>query len=80
MEMVTSTSTPGSRLMEVYDSLCETHTNTLRARSASYDLLHDLAGGVEVDQTLVDLELVAIPGLGTLTARLDKMDKTFSPC
>ena len=36
----------------------------------TYDLLDDLARGVEVDQTLVDLELVAIPGLGTLTARL----------
>ena len=36
----------------------------------TYDLLDDLAGGVEVDQTLVDLELVTIPGLGTLTARL----------
>ena len=36
----------------------------------TYDLLDDLAGGVEVDQTLVDLELVAVPGLGTFTARL----------
>ena len=36
----------------------------------TYDLLDDLAGGVEVDQTLVDLELVAVPGLGSLTARL----------
>ena len=36
----------------------------------TYNLLDDLAGGVEVDQTLVDLELVAVPGLGTLTARL----------
>ena len=36
----------------------------------TYDLLDDLAGGVEVDQTLVDLQLESIPGLGTLTARL----------
>ena len=36
----------------------------------TYDLLDDLARGVEVDQTLVDLELVAVPSLGTLTARL----------
>lgn len=33
------------------------------------ELLDDLSGGVEVDQTLVDLHLVAVPGLGTLTAR-----------
>ena len=37
---------------------------------STYDLLDDLARGVEVNETLVDLELVAIPGLGTLTARL----------
>lgn len=36
----------------------------------THDLLDDLAGRVEVDEALVDLELVAIPGLGTLTARL----------
>ena len=36
----------------------------------THDLLDNLAGGVQVDQTLVDLELVAIPSLGTLTARL----------
>ena len=34
------------------------------------DLFHDLAGGVEVDEALVNLHLIAIPGLGTLTARL----------
>jgi len=33
------------------------------------NLLDELAGGVQVDQTLVDLELITIPGLGTLTAR-----------
>jgi len=33
------------------------------------DLLDNLAGRVQVDQALVDLELVAIPGLGTFTAR-----------
>jgi len=32
-------------------------------------LLDDLSGGVQVDQALVDLHLIAIPGLGTLTAR-----------
>lgn len=39
-------------------------------RSGTYNLLHDLARGVEVDQTLVNLEFEAIPGLGTFTTRL----------
>ena len=38
--------------------------------SRTHDLLDDLAGGVEVDEALVHPELVAIPGLRTLTARL----------
>jgi hypothetical protein len=38
----------------------------------THDLFDNLTGGVEVDQTLVHLELVAIPGLRTLTARLKK--------
>lgn len=33
------------------------------------DLLDDLSGGVEVDETLVNAHLEAVPGLGTLTAR-----------
>lgn len=33
------------------------------------DLLDDLGGGVEVNETLVDAHLEAVPGLGTLTAR-----------
>lgn len=33
------------------------------------DLLDNLARGVEVDQAFVDFEFVAIPGLGSLTAR-----------
>ena len=41
-----------------------------KSGKVTYDLLDDLAGGVEINETLVDLELVAIPGLGTLTARL----------
>ena len=40
-----------------------------RQTPGTYDLLDNLAGGVEVDETLVDLELVAVPGLGALTAR-----------
>ena len=43
----------------------------------THDLLDDLAGGVEVDEALVDLELVAIPGLGTLTARLEMNRKSL---
>jgi hypothetical protein len=33
------------------------------------DLLHDISWGVEIDDTLVDAHLEAIPGLGALTAR-----------
>jgi hypothetical protein len=33
------------------------------------DLLNDLRGGVEIDETLVDAHLEAVPGLGTVTAR-----------
>ncbi len=33
------------------------------------DLLDNVGGGVEVDETLVDAHLVAVPGLGALTAR-----------
>jgi hypothetical protein len=39
----------------------------------THNLLHDLAGRVEVDQALVDLELITVPGLRTLTARLPVM-------
>ena len=39
-------------------------------RVYTHNLLDDLARRVKVDETLVDLELVAVPGLGTLTARL----------
>ena len=31
------------------------------------DLLHNLGGGVKIDQALVDAHLVAIPGVGTLS-------------
>jgi hypothetical protein len=33
-------------------------------------LFDDLTGSVQVDQALVNLELITIPGLGTLTTRL----------
>lgn len=38
------------------------------------DLLDDLGGGVQVDQSLVDSHLVHVPGLGAFTAR------SFSGC
>ena len=61
------------------------YTRKLASRSSqandneTYDLLDDLARGVEVDQTLVDLELVTVPGLRTLTARLDIPASTRRP-
>jgi hypothetical protein len=33
----------------------------------THDLPDDVGGGVEVDETLVNLHLVPVPGLGTLT-------------
>lgn len=33
------------------------------------DLLGGLLGGVEVDDTLVDVHLIGVPGVGTVTAR-----------
>ena len=69
--MVTSTSTPGSREMEVYNKHKHMYY-VAQSELATHDLLNDLAGGVEVDKALVDLELVAVPGLRTLTARLKR--------
>ena len=37
----------------------------------THDLFHHLRGGVQVNETFVDLELVTVPGFGTLTARLN---------
>ena len=70
-EMVTSTSTPGSKLMLVCKTVQYESTDSASRRERTYDLLDDLAGGVKVDEALVDLELVTIPGLGTLTTRLN---------
>jgi hypothetical protein len=67
--MVTSTSTPGSKLMLV----CRSVRKRVINKVSTYDLLDDLAGGVQVDEALVDLQFVTIPGLGTLTARLDRL-------
>jgi hypothetical protein len=38
----------------------------------THNLLDNLGRGVEVDQTLVDLEFVTIPGFRTLTTGLIK--------
>lgn len=42
----------------------------------THNLLDDLAGGVQVNKALVHLELVTIPGLGTLTTRLGERAKS----
>ena len=39
-------------------------------KAKTHDLFDDFAGGVQIDEAFVDFELVAIPGLRTLTARL----------
>ncbi len=52
--------------------------------ASTYDLFHDLARGVQVDQALVNLELIAIPCLGTFTKRLQTTEINSSsinrPC
>lgn len=48
----------------------ESETESECITRATHDLLDDLTGRVEVDEALVDLQLVAIPGLRTLTTRL----------
>ena len=40
-----------------------------RLQTDTSNLLDDLAGGMQVNQTFVDLELVPIPSLGTFTTR-----------
>jgi len=62
---VTSTSTPGSSEMEV----CKSALMMCKCDASTYDLLDDVSGRVEVDETLVDSHLVSVPGLGTLTTR-----------
>ena len=39
----------------------------IRERVTTHDLLDDLSGRFKVDETLVDLHLEVIPGLGTFT-------------
>jgi hypothetical protein len=41
-----------------------------KQKANTHDLLDNLAGRVEVNQTLVNLEFITIPCLGTFTARL----------
>jgi len=38
----------------------------------AHDLFDNLTRGVEINETFVDFEFIAVPGLGTLTARLRK--------
>ena len=38
----------------------------------THDLLDNLARGVEINEALVDLEFVPVPGLGSLTTRLEE--------
>jgi len=72
--MVTSTSTPGSREIEVYTQSRHqpAWNDKIFKRRETHNLLDDLAGRVQVNQPLVNLELVTVPGFGTLTARLEK--------
>jgi hypothetical protein len=38
-----------------------------KRKGKTYDLLDNLGGGVQVDETLVDPHLESVPSLGTLT-------------
>ena len=75
---VTSTSTPVSSWIEVYGKDGNNRGAGRGQRSGlawggptdevwTYDLLDDLGGGVQVDETLVDPHLESVPSLGTLT-------------
>lgn len=47
----------------------------------AYDLFYDLRGGVQVNEALVDLEFITVPGFRTLSARLHlrvKFQQRFS--
>lgn len=50
----------------------------------TYNLFNDFAGGVQIDQALVNLELITIPGLRTFTTRLQSVAintlSTVLPC
>jgi hypothetical protein len=49
--------------------VCKSALMTCKCDASTYDLLDDVSGRVEVDETLVDSHLVSVPGLGTLTTR-----------
>ena len=77
---LTSTSTPGSREMEVCEKTKmasrlaavgreEGETVGRVGRRGTYDLLNDLGRGVQVNEPLVDLHLESVPGLGSLSTR-----------
>ena len=50
----------------------EMRNSTYTDGEKTYNLLDNLAGRVEVNKALVNLELVAVPGLGSLTTRLHR--------
>lgn len=65
--MVTSTSTPGSMLIDVY---IHEHARYQRFNSIqrdSYNLFDNVCGAAEVDEALVNTHLEAVPGVGSLT-------------
>ena len=59
-----------NRVPGISSSLCvsngDLHLHT-RLDDDGGDLLNDLGGAVQIDETLVDAHLVTIPGLGALT-------------
>ena len=60
---------PGSLLEKTYRLTSNSNLNLNTSLDVDNDLLDNLGGGVEVDETLVDLHLEHVPGLGALTTR-----------
>lgn len=55
--------------LHAYTYLCSnSNLNLDTSLNIDNDLLDDLGGGVEINQSLVDSHLVHVPGLGTFTA------------
>jgi hypothetical protein len=69
--MVTSTSTPGSKLILVW-WVCKTNVKRGGLEEKAHNLFDNLTRGVEINETLVDFEFITVPCFGTLTARLGK--------
>jgi hypothetical protein len=64
---ISPTGTPSHQSISRLSSNGDLNLNT--GLDVDDDLLDNLGGGVEVDETLVDAHLVHVPGLGTLTVR-----------